>query len=121
LSFDALAAFTKILEYLASEDLELTELVSSIPPFHVHKRQVDCSWGAKGTVMRRLIEDSRGDEVELLDGIKVRHPHGWALVLPDSEKPVYRIYSEGSDAEAAAELTDFYAERIKKYQKEILK
>ncbi|NLZ38480.1 MAG: NTP transferase domain-containing protein [Firmicutes bacterium] len=119
LSFDALAALTKILEYLASEGLELSALVKSIPPFHMHKRQVDCSWKAKGTVMRRLIEDSQGDEVELIDGIKVKHPQGWALVLPDSEKPIYRIYSEGSDAEAAAELTDFYAEKIKKYQKEI--
>ena len=35
--------------------------------------------------MRRLIEETRGKEVELLDGVKVKHPQGWALVLPDSE------------------------------------
>ncbi|MCR3921606.1 MAG: sugar phosphate nucleotidyltransferase [Firmicutes bacterium] len=116
LSFDAIASLTKILEFLASQEMELTELVNDIPSFYVHKREVDCSWGAKGAVMRRLIEETRDDEVELLDGVKVQHDQGWALVLPDSEKPIYRIYSEGLNAEMAEELTDIYAKRIKQYQ-----
>ncbi|HZK24151.1 MAG TPA: sugar phosphate nucleotidyltransferase [Oscillospiraceae bacterium] len=119
LSFDAISSLVKILEYLAAEATDLTTLVDSIPPFYVHQREVDCSWGAKGAVMRRLIEETRHADVELLDGVKVQHQQGWALVLPDSEKPVYRIYSEGYNAEIAEELTDLYAQRIKKYQTEL--
>lgn len=119
LSFDAIASLAKILEYLAAAETDLTTLMGSIPPFYVHQREVDCAWGAKGAVMRRLIEDTRDAEVELLDGVKVRHPQGWALVLPDPEKPLYRIYSEGHNAEIAEELTDLYAKRIKKYQTDL--
>ncbi|HHX74198.1 MAG TPA: hypothetical protein GX699_04770, partial [Firmicutes bacterium] len=66
-------------------------------------------------------EETRDSDVELLDGVKVRHGQGWALVLPDSDKPVYRIYSEGYSTEAAAELTDMYAQKIRQYQKDLKK
>lgn len=119
LSFDAIASLTKILEFLAEHETELSELLDSIPPFFLDKREVACSWGAKGAVMRRLIEETRDSEVELLDGVKVRHGDGWALVLPDSERPIYRLYGEGYSAEAAAELTDLYAKKIIKIQEEL--
>ncbi|NLM53009.1 MAG: NTP transferase domain-containing protein [Firmicutes bacterium] len=118
-AFDAIAALATILEFLASEEIDLTELVDSIPPFYLQKTEVDCAWGAKGAVMRRLIEDTRNSNVELLDGVKVKHEKGWALVLPDPDKPLYRIYSEGYDAETAAELTDLYRQKIVKYQAEL--
>ncbi len=119
LSFDAIASLAKILEFLAEQNTELSELLDSIPPFFLNKREVACSWGAKGAVMRRLIEETRDSEVELLDGVKVRHSDGWALVLPDSERPVYRVYGEGYSAEAAAELTDLYVKKIIKFQEEL--
>jgi len=119
LSFDAIASLTKVLEFLAEHETELSELLDSIPPFFLNKREVACSWGAKGAVMRRLIEETRDSEVELLDGVKVRHGDGWALVLPDSERPIYRLYGEGYSAEAAAELTDLYAKKIIKIQEEL--
>jgi mannose-1-phosphate guanylyltransferase/phosphomannomutase len=121
LSFDAIASLTKILEFLATEDTGLTELLETIPLFFLHKRDVDCSWGVKGAVMRRLIEETRNYDVELLDGVKVRHQDGWALVLPDSERPVYRVYGEGYSAETAEELTDLYVKKIKAIQNELEK
>ncbi|MCW3489303.1 sugar phosphate nucleotidyltransferase [Dethiobacter alkaliphilus] len=119
LSFDAIASLGRILEFMASEDVSLATLLDSIPPFFLHKQDVDCSWGVKGAVMRRLIEETQNDDVELVDGVKVRHPQGWALVLPDSERPVYRVYGEGYSTETAEELTDMYAEKIKKIQQEL--
>jgi len=47
------------------------------------------------------------DNLELLDGVKVYHPEGWALVLPDPEEPVCRVFSEGSTMEIAESLADF--------------
>jgi mannose-1-phosphate guanylyltransferase/phosphomannomutase len=119
LSFDAIASLVKILEFMAFHETSLASLVDCIPPFHLHKKTVDCSWGAKGAVMRRLIEDTQGSEVELLDGVKVKHAEGWALVLPDPEKPAYRVYGEGYSAEFAEELTDLYVKKIKEIQHEL--
>lgn len=119
LSFDAVASLVKILEFMAARDTDLSAMVDSIPPFFLHKKNVDCSWGAKGAVMRRLIEETQGGDVELLDGVKVKHPEGWALVLPDTERPVYKIYGEGYSAETAEELTNLYINKIREIQKQL--
>lgn len=113
LNFDALAGLVKVLEYCAREKINLSTLVEEIPAFFVNKKQVPVPWEAKGKVIRQLIEEKPG-ELELLDGIKVYHQDGWALVLPDPEEPVCRVYTEGSSMEIAQELTDMYIEKINK-------
>ncbi|MEG6616120.1 mannose-1-phosphate guanyltransferase [Peptococcaceae bacterium 1198_IL3148] len=113
LNFDALAGLTKVLEYCAKEKLTLSTLVKEIPTFFVNKKQVKVSWEAKGKVIRKLIEQKPG-RLELLDGVKVFHPDGWALVLPDPEEPICRVYCEGSSMEIAEELTDLYIDKINK-------
>ncbi len=52
--------------------------------------------------MRGLIEGARGDEVVLIDGVKVVDPGGWTLVVPDAEEPVTHVYAEADDAAAVA-------------------
>ena len=113
INFDAAAALIKILEFCAKKQIKLSALVDEIPAFFVDKREVQVPWEAKGRVIRHLIEEKPG-QMELLDGVKVYHPNGWALVLPDSEEPVCRIYSEGSSMEIARELTDMYIKKINK-------
>jgi mannose-1-phosphate guanylyltransferase/phosphomannomutase len=113
LNFDALAALTKVLEYCAKEKIALSTLVEEIPTFFVNKKQVKVSWEAKGKVIRQLIEQNPG-KLELLDGVKVFHQDGWALVLPDPEEPICRVYCEGSSMEIAEELSDLYIDKINK-------
>jgi mannose-1-phosphate guanylyltransferase/phosphomannomutase len=70
-------------------------------------------WEQKGMVMRTLVEMSKDRDVQLIDGVKVRHDDGWALALPDPEEPVTHIWSEAAtDAEAKALATE-YARRIR--------
>lgn len=109
---DALFSFSKLLELMATEGCKLSGLVAQIPKFYMSKEEIHCPWEDKGRVMRSLIEETVGSEVELLDGIKVKHKHGWALVLPDSERPVFHIYSEGLSQEIAEELGRIYSDKI---------
>ncbi|MEG6512827.1 mannose-1-phosphate guanyltransferase [Desulforamulus ruminis] len=111
MNFDALAALLRILEYCAREGITLQQLIAEIPDFYMDKKEVQVPWEAKGRVIRRLIEE-QGEKMDLLDGVKVYHPEGWALVLPDPEEPVCRIFSEGASMEAAEELTTFYTHKI---------
>jgi mannose-1-phosphate guanylyltransferase/phosphomannomutase len=62
--------------------------------------------------MRTLINETRTKQVELIDGIKVYHEKGWALVLPDSEEPLFHIYSEASSPDEAEALREAYMNRI---------
>jgi len=110
--FDALFSLGKILETMARDSIRLSELVSMVPEFYISKRSVECPWEAKGKVMRTLINETRTKQVELIDGIKVYHEKGWALVLPDSEEPLFHIYSEASSPDEAEALREAYMNRI---------
>ena len=76
---------------------------------------VTCPVEAKGMVMRRLMEEMKGQKLELIDGIKVLMDDGWALILPDAEKGLFKVVSEGSSRAKADELTGLYKEKIVSY------
>lgn len=118
LSFDGIAALVYLLDLLAGQDLTLTGLLEEIPAIRTREREIPCPWTKKGRVMRRLIQESMNRETEMIDGLKIYHPQGWALVLPDPEKPSYRIYSEACSEEFSDSLTDLYAQKIDALQKE---
>jgi len=114
LYFDGLAAIVHLMNTMAKEEKSLSALMEDIPKFYMSEKAIECPWRAKGRVMRTIIEEaSKGEnQVELFEGIKVNHGSGWALILPDSDEPVCRIYSEGVSEEYAEELTDFYESKI---------
>ncbi|HTU69193.1 MAG TPA: mannose-1-phosphate guanyltransferase [Candidatus Baltobacteraceae bacterium] len=107
-AFDALYASAKVMELLAREGRRLSELVDMLPDWHVATVRVPCPWEHKGRVMRSLIAEQPRDQIELFEGLRVRHDDGWVLVLPDASDPTFSIYAEAtSDGEAYA-----YAERM---------
>ncbi|MGI5822472.1 MAG: sugar phosphate nucleotidyltransferase [Dethiobacteria bacterium] len=118
LQIDALAALLKIMQSLSRGSKSLSTLKSEIPEITLRKKEIPCPWGQKGRVMRRLVQDTprQAARVEMLDGLKFYYPDGWALVLPDPEKPSYRVYGEGFTEEIAESLTDFFAEKVKSLQ-----
>lgn len=112
LYFDSISGLVKILDFMSLNNLKLSELVNMIPKFYMSKKNVECPWDTKGKVMRQIIEDKTNSKIELLDGVKVHKDGGWVLVLPDAEKPVCRVISEGYTQEFAESLTDMYANKI---------
>ena len=118
LQYNAPAALVKILEFISREGVSFPQLVSQLPDFHLSHKETRCPWGVKGRVMRRLIEENQGKDVELIDGVKIQHPEGWVLVLPDPEQPLYQVYGEGSSDETSDYLTKTYVEKIQEMQRE---
>jgi mannose-1-phosphate guanylyltransferase/phosphomannomutase len=121
LQVDCLAGLLKLVEYLAENKRKrLSELIREIPQINMRQKEIFCPWEQKGAVMRRLTQEAPNHalRVEMSDGIKAFHQEGWALVLPDPEKPSYQIYGEGFTAEIAESLTDFYADRVRALQEE---
>lgn len=118
LQLDAMTALFKILDCLAREEKSLSILLKEIPGIRLRQREVFCPWGQKGRVMRRLVQEGPGkaERIELFDGVKFFYPNGWALVLPDPEKPSYRIYGEGFTEEISESLTGFLVEKVKNLQ-----
>jgi mannose-1-phosphate guanylyltransferase / phosphomannomutase len=112
-AYDAVATFVETMGMLSRTGVRLSKIVAGVPRIHTAHEAVVTPWEQKGMVMRTLMENAKGHDLVLVDGVKVIHDDGWALVLPDPEEPVTHVWTEGaSDGEATA-LAQDYARRIR--------
>lgn len=111
---DAVLSFGRVLELLAADTRPLSALVAAVPSVHVQHTVLPCAWHAKGTVMRRMIEDLKQEKLSLIDGIKVSVGEGdWVQIIPDAADPVFHVFAEAAGDEAARELLETYRLRLK--------
>lgn len=102
LSFDAIAGLINIIEYICMSNTTLSQIISEIPDFFIVRKNIHCPWELKGSVMRTIINEQKGKRIELLDGIKLYTNQGWVLILPDADKPIFKIITE-SDSQIESE------------------
>ena len=112
LSFDAIWAIGVLIDYLSSRSMMLSEIVSLLPSFYMEKREVSCDWKHKGRLIREFIEENKNNNIELFEGVKINDEKGWVLILPDSEKPICNVFTEGYSEEYSKELCDLYSNKI---------
>ena len=112
-AYDAVATVVHLLAMLASTGLRLSKLVSQAPRVHIAHESVVTPWEQKGMVMRTLVERMKDRELVLVDGVKVLHDEGWALMLPDPEEPLTHVWAEGATEREAKALAQEYSRRIR--------
>ena len=110
---DAVVTMAKVLDLMASTGRKLSSVVAGLPSVHVAHETVSTPWERKGTVMRTTMEQAQDKELVLVDGIKVLHADGWALVLPDPEEPLTHVWAEGGSDGGARALAQEYVGRIR--------
>jgi len=110
---DAVATMTRVLDLLAATGRPLSSVVAGLPSVHVAHETVSTPWERKGTVMRTTMEQAQDKELVLVDGIKILHADGWALVLPDPEEPLTHVWAEGGSEGGARALAQEYVGRIR--------
>jgi mannose-1-phosphate guanylyltransferase/phosphomannomutase len=116
-ALDGIMATAKLLEFLATQQTTLAEVVAGLPAFHVGHREVSCPWEAKGTVMRLLNQEYKDRRAELIDGIKILlGDREWVLILPDPDYPRFHVYAEGRNDSEAQELVSRYVRIIEGLQ-----
>lgn len=118
-AFDGMLATLKILEMLAATGSRLHNLLRSIPERFMVKTRLPCPWEIKGTIMRRLIEDTKDEEVELIDGVKVFYGNEWVLLYPDQDKPFFHVIAEAKEERRAEDLLLLFKEKVREWQREI--
>ncbi len=112
LHFDGIQAAARIADFLASRKLRLSQVLKSLPDLNYRAAAVPCQWTDKGRVLRQLVAEQNKRKMELYEGVKIWDDRGWALVLPDSEKPRFNIYAQGNSEEFAEELAAEFSERV---------
>ena len=110
---DAVLSFGKVLELLAGDKRPLSELAAAMPAVHVERATVPCSWSVKGAVMRRMVDELKGERLSLVDGIKIAlGEEDWVQIVPDADDPVFHVFAEASSGSAARELMENYRRRL---------
>jgi len=112
-AYDAAAAFLHVVGLVVATGRRLSDVVHGLPRVHVSHETVVTPWEQKGLLMRTLIERSSDRELVLVDGVKVLHDDGWALVLPDPEEPLTHVWAEGRTQGAARSLAQDYVRRLR--------
>ncbi|MEK7432158.1 MAG: mannose-1-phosphate guanyltransferase [Cyanobacteriota bacterium] len=111
--FDAMFATAKLATLLSRKNEKISSILKDIPKINFLTDTVPCITEKKGTVIRNLVEKTRGQKVDLLDGIKVHEPDGsWALILPSASDPIVRLYADGDDAVKVSNLLEKYKNMV---------
>lgn len=114
LNFDGIWGIGNLIDFMTANSIKLYELVNELPHFHMEKNEVKCDWQNKGRVIREIIEENKNKELELFEGVRINNENGWVLILPDSERPVCNIYTEGVSEEYAKELAAEFTDKIER-------
>lgn len=116
-AFDGAASTLKVLELLALRNEPLSEIRAAVPTIHVVHDTVVTPWESKGAVMRSLVEQNKGRDVELVDGVKIHLDRGWVLLLPDPEEPLTHVWAEADSVNEARSLAQEYSRRVRQMQR----
>jgi mannose-1-phosphate guanylyltransferase/phosphomannomutase len=117
-AFDGMAAVVKILEMMARLEVRLHQLTRTVPASHVVRVEVPCPDERKGAVMRRLIEATKHERVELIEGVRVHRGEEWVAAIPDPDRACFHVVAEAGDRARARLLVDEFRERISGWRKD---
>ncbi|MBD8498749.1 sugar phosphate nucleotidyltransferase [Paenibacillus arenosi] len=109
-----LYAIGLLLQLFADENSAVDNLLHNLPESHTAKEIVQCGWHEKGILMRKVMEwvRSDGQQVELLDGIRISGDDGTVLIMPDADEPLFQIYAHANNSMDAERLAHDYASRL---------
>jgi mannose-1-phosphate guanylyltransferase/phosphomannomutase len=113
---DAIISVVKILEILAESKTKLSQARRKFEKYKLQTITVPCPWARKGTVLRKLITDSKEKKRELIDGIRIFENNGWVLVTPDRDKAAFNIVAEAPTADKTSRLINRYKKAVEEFQ-----
>jgi mannose-1-phosphate guanylyltransferase/phosphomannomutase len=114
---DAMMSTAKLMEFLAREGKGLGHFLGLVPKPALHMQSVPCTWELKGTIMRRLLEETEGEERELIDGVKIHRDGAAVMVLPDADRAAFHVSAEAETVKAAKDLVARFVDKIRAWQR----
>jgi mannose-1-phosphate guanylyltransferase/phosphomannomutase len=115
-AYDAMYTLAKLLEMRAVFQTPLSEMRRALPVSTYITATEFCPWEAKGKVMRRLLEDHGGRDLDLVDGLKVFVDGGFVLVRPDPDEPAYHVVASVGDEATGQRLVAEYLDKVRAAQ-----
>jgi mannose-1-phosphate guanylyltransferase/phosphomannomutase len=117
-AFDAMLSVAKILEMMARTGTRFGALAKEVPEIIMVRENVFCPFTLKGTILRRLIEETKGLNRELVDGVKVFSDFGWVQVIPDASRPIFHVNAEAKTLSQAKHLVEDCIQKLERWKAE---
>jgi phosphomannomutase/phosphoglucomutase len=103
-----------ILDIMAETGKKLSELIAEQPQYFLEKGKVECPEDKKEKVLKKLLEQAKGESISTIDGVKIWFEDKSAiLVRPSGTEPIYRLYAEAKNQEKALKLIRDYSVTLK--------
>lgn len=109
---DSMVAMGLVLQYMAGSRKKLSEIVSSLPRYHMIKQNIGCPAGKKEKLFSSLPSQLKGEKLDRRDGIKIIRRDSWAHIRASNTEPVVRILAEATTKMRTKELFDFVVGKI---------
>jgi phosphomannomutase len=98
---DSLVAIAATLQHLSETNMTVSELVNSLPKYFMIKGKIECGPDTARKIMIELERIYRGENLDLMDGLKVERDLGWFHVRASQTEPLMRISVEARTEEDA--------------------
>ena len=112
LRYDGIYFALHAIELLSEKGMTPRQWLADMPPVNRRSLTVPLDLSDKGRVLRALAEAER--DADLTDGVSVMNEAGWILISPSTDRPELYIITEAFSNETAAELCDFYFEKVQR-------
>ncbi|MBS7647258.1 phosphoglucosamine mutase [Candidatus Bathyarchaeota archaeon] len=104
-----------ILDIMAETGQKLSQLLGELPRYFIEKGKVECPNKLKEKVLENLIAETKGLNIETIDGIKIWFEDKSSILMrPSGTEPLYRIYAEAKTKERAEELVREFSLKLKR-------
>jgi phosphomannomutase/phosphoglucomutase len=103
---DAAMTAGKMLEIMAKSGKKLSQLVSEVPVYHLHKTKVSCPDAKKAKVLSLMAKAVSSKKVDKTDGLKIYGESEWVLIRPSGTESIIRVYAEAKDKKRAKALAE---------------
>jgi phosphoglucosamine mutase len=113
LAFDGFLTMGLILEMMARQSTTSSELVGSLPRYHIVKEKIYCPPNKVYSIvdeMKRFYQDS--PKVDFTDGVRVDWKDGWLHIRPSDTEPLIRVICECGEKSKARATADAAINKI---------
>lgn len=117
---DSLVGIGYVLEMMAIRSAAISGLASQLPRYTMKKGSIKLAGaGIDPTILQQLDKDFAAQKTSFIDGLRIEFmpPHefagGWVHLRPSNTEPIFRIISEGKNAEQAEAIYRHFEKLLK--------
>ncbi len=104
-----------LLNIMAETGQKLSKLVAEQPQYFIEKGKIECPDEKKEPLLKKLLEQVKGENINTLDGVKIWFNDNSAILIrPSGTEKVFRLYAEAKNQEKALNLIKDYSSKLEK-------